>query len=420
MPFIETMPWESEEFPRIEVPPARYTSLMGLYIRGPIPDRLDWEYTGLPRYPYDFGARVEYWSNMTFPVKQFEFRCPSMAQDQANGTWISYLGPNSTYNSYRARTKGDKSGFGFFVDTNATSDSLLDDPQGFLFRSFIDAKVTLWQCYLYVATRNATTICNVERHKSFSKPLACSIRNVSVPQYSITTAFRDFNLSTKLLTQWPLIDPGFPGTSSLTEKFIALGPDALDTSAIDVNETNPYFFEPFAVDLSTLDNVTFARRLTTVFNTYVQATQLRIERDTRSISTLMISEGGLTKSSSATPLLVLPFKLVACNWLFFTILTVVSLFLIGCCGLNIWLLRQISTPDILGFVSSSTIENPCVLILYTIPGAGSSMDGLERARMLKKVQVQIRNVQPKQEVGKFAITNNIQKRVKIDIDRNFV
>ncbi|KAL2072546.1 hypothetical protein VTL71DRAFT_11889 [Oculimacula yallundae] len=414
VPFTEAVPWALGpdyfywNVTQEALPPAGYTSLRGLHIRGHMPDSAAPDPTNshysktLSEY-YDVES-VQYLADMIFPVKQFEFHCPSMTQAQVNGTWMSSLGMNST----RARAERGANSSGFFVDTHANSDPSFGSAQEFLFGSFLNAKVTLWKCYLKIATRNVSVGC--WDYTSSDLANCEKVHNASIPSYSAITPFKDFDVTSKFLTQWPLIDAASPGSSSLTEQFIALG----------YNMTAYSFLEPLEVDLSKLDNVTFARRFTTIFNTYVQATQLKIDRDNPRASKLMLSLSGSTKSNSATPLYVKPFRVIACNWLFFTILLVLSLFLICCCGLNIWLLMRISTPDILGYVSTSTIENPYVLIPHTIPGAGSSMDGLERARLLKNMKVQIRDVQPEQEVGKYALTNVIQKQAKIDTRRSYI
>jgi hypothetical protein len=146
------------------------------------------------------------------------------------------------------------------------------------------------------------------------------------------TPFSNYTIAADLLGQWPVVDAAAPGSSSFTERFLAQGYNA-----------SP---EPMLVDLSQLDNVTFASRLTTIFNTWIQIAQT----------------SGPMLATSATPVSVISFEITACNWFFFTVFTLTSIFLILCCCFRIWLRYQISTPDILGYVSSSTIENHYVSI----------------------------------------------------------
>lgn len=72
-----------------------------------------------------------------------------------------------------------------------------------------------------------------------------------------------------------------------------------------------------------------------------------------------------------------PVDLVACS-----ILLAAA---IGSC----WLRVNTLAPDIFGFVSSLTRDNPHL----QLPSEGSSLNGIDRARMLKKVKVKLGNVQ---------------------------
>ncbi|KAF4610416.1 hypothetical protein G7Y89_g15703 [Cudoniella acicularis] len=152
---------------------------------------------------------------------------------------------------------------------------------------------------------------------------------------------------------------------------------------------------PRLVDLSSLDNVTFAQRLSTIFNTYIQSVQKS-----------SYSNPGSFLLSTPTPLIFEPFPIMSCDWVFFTTLTVTSIFLTICSALDIWLSYRILTSDILGYVSSMSIENPHLRIPGVPPGSGSALDGLKRAKLLRKMRVQIRDVQETEEFGKLALTNN--------------
>lgn len=55
-------------------------------------------------------------------------------------------------------------------------------------------------------------------------------------------------------------------------------------------------------------------------------------------------------------------------------------------------------PNILGYVSSLTRDNP----FLTVPEGGNILDGLERARLLAKVRVPVGDVQPASELGHVA------------------
>jgi hypothetical protein len=64
-----------------------------------------------------------------------------------------------------------------------------------------------------------------------------------------------------------------------------------------------------------------------------------------------------------------------------------------------WLRRRTLAPDIFGYVSSLTRDNPHL----SLPEGGSTMSGLERARALKKVKVRIADVADENGVGKVGL-----------------
>lgn len=65
---------------------------------------------------------------------------------------------------------------------------------------------------------------------------------------------------------------------------------------------------------------------------------------------------------------------------------------------DIFLRATTNAPDILGFASSLTRDNP----YFPIQPSGSALGGLERTRLLKDVRVQIADVVPANNVGYIA------------------
>jgi len=59
---------------------------------------------------------------------------------------------------------------------------------------------------------------------------------------------------------------------------------------------------------------------------------------------------------------------------------------------------HISYSQLFGFVTSMTYENPHM----QIPDGGSTLDAMERARLLKDVEVYVGDVQCDQDVGHIA------------------
>ncbi|KAE9376443.1 hypothetical protein N431DRAFT_501317 [Stipitochalara longipes BDJ] len=150
------------------------------------------------------------------------------------------------------------------------------------------------------------------------------------------------------------------------------------------------------VDLSTVGNITFATRLTTAFNTYIQVDQIcNIFKEADNASRATDRPCWLNVTSS-TPLRMLPFAVVSCNWVFFTIITLASMILLVCACLNIWLNHG----------KFATIN--------------SALGRLERSGLLKHVKVQIRDVQQGEGVGRFALTSDIQEQRKVKKVREYV
>jgi hypothetical protein len=209
------------------------------------------------------------------------------------------------------------------------------------------------------------------------------------------------------------MDAATLGVSSITEQYLAEG-------------LNSYHNSPIAslVDFSLLDNTTFATRLTTIFNTYIQTLQncpgSNLDYGQYNTTIWAKTNNCLLNDTSSTPLQFLPFVLVTCNWIFFTILALTSTLLLFCCCLNIWLIRSLSTPDIMGYVSSLAIQNPYVSIHGDPSSANTALDGLSRTKLLRDMKVQIRDVQEEEQFGKFALTSDVRQRQPTGRDRKFI
>jgi hypothetical protein len=75
----------------------------------------------------------------------------------------------------------------------------------------------------------------------------------------------------------------------------------------------------------------------------------------------------------------------------------------------IWLRIRTLAPDIFGYVSSLTRENPMI----TLPDGGSTLNGIDRARMLRGVKVRIADISGQDGVGRvgLAMKNSSQENV---------
>lgn len=84
-----------------------------------------------------------------------------------------------------------------------------------------------------------------------------------------------------------------------------------------------------------------------------------------------------------------------------------------------WWLRRTLTPDIFGFVSSLTRDNPNFAMET---GTGSMLSGLERARLLGKVKAKIGDVAGDTEaVGRVGLSHVVEgfKAAKLQKERKY-
>jgi hypothetical protein len=369
-----------------------YTSLVGLQMKIPeLELDIPWDTNFKGHTVMDIVTGWSYASTPIFTVSMFEFACPSVPKQFTNCSWISLLSSDFLYpNGSSLLEKQERSGSGFFLDTNYTFGSGIEGPQNVLFGSFQGPKVSLWSCSVYLNTRNVTLACGDAGF--LSAGWLCYATSMGIPTISMTTPLSNYTIAANTFGKWPILDVAGFNTSSVTERYIAQGNNLQDS----------------LVDLSSLDNFTFATRLTKIFNTWY----LTLHTNNNTLSPMKVVSG--------TPFLLAHFPIFKCNWFWFTVLVLISLSLILCCALNIWIARRLSTPDILGSVSCLTIENPYVSIPGVPYGSGSGLDGLHRAKLLKKLRVQLRDVQPREYFGKFALTSDVQTAQRTRGDRKIV
>lgn len=317
--------------------------------------------------------------NFTYPVTTYGFNCPSKSVEIVDPLLTpkpfdkAALYPNNT-----DLASMSKSGYGFFLAMPTHSNDTQNGVQAINFGSFIKNQVTTWTCFVNTEERNSTTSCHPESDSTDygNGLLDCSFESIGESIKSNTTPFSDSTLTLTLFQIWQAIDKGSQNGSSMTEQFLASGSIRSD---------------PWLADISQVDNITFATRFTALFNTLL----------------MIVNQFGdppipWINSTSQTPPTLLPFTVVKCNWLWFGILLFTSLLLIVCSVLSAWLRYSVNTPDIMGYVSSLTIENPYARIVEVEHGSGSALDGLDRTRLMKNVRVRIGDVWQGEKIGKLA------------------
>ena len=147
----------------------------------------------------------------------------------------------------------------------------------------------------------------------------------------------------------------------------------------------------------------FSERLSLVFNTYWQCSLVpwyqtgNFPTNTSALNDNPSYMGEATFNTTTTTVTTLT-DIYICNrmWAFILLAASSALLL---CGLAGAIVKHMTRgPKILGYVSSITRDNPYI----DLPSEGSTLDGLERAKLLKGLKVKLQDVAPDDAVGHIA------------------
>ena len=153
---------------------------------------------------------------------------------------------------------------------------------------------------------------------------------------------------------------------------------------------------PFVENYENITGEVFAGRLTTLLNTIWQASiapgsiALGSSANFSAISSL---------STAASVKAIKPQAQYAVNLWHAALLIVITFMLVICAIAGMILSKITKAPDVLGYVSTMTRDNEYV----RVPEGGSTLDGMQRARYLARMKVQLANVRPEDEAGRIAL-----------------
>ncbi|KAJ4384221.1 hypothetical protein N0V86_001068 [Didymella sp. IMI 355093] len=99
-------------------------------------------------------------------------------------------------------------------------------------------------------------------------------------------------------------------------------------------------------------------------------------------------------------------QIFVCNYIWLALLLTSSTVILLTGGIALVLKRRTLGPEMFGFVSSMTYENPYV----KIPAGGSMLDAMERARLLKDIPVCIGDVDGEEQIGHIALAAGVAVR----------
>lgn len=256
---------------------------------------------------------------------------------------------------------------------------------------------------------------------------------------SNTTPFDHILIASLVLKAFPITYSWSKG-SNPTEQFI------YNTSgfALD-NPLSTFEATPQWKDLALLDPEVFARRLALLLNTYYQLTLAptaylgslpAANLSTYGTATIPASDvnvylpPGMSTKNTTFDEWFFPFQrttfedklyfvgattkatisithqVFICNfaWLSLLLAATITILLTGIASLV--LKRRTLGPEMFGFVTSMTYSNPFV----KIPNGGSMLDAMERARLLKDVEVCVGDVCGDEDVGHIALAAGVPMR----------
>ena len=99
-------------------------------------------------------------------------------------------------------------------------------------------------------------------------------------------------------------------------------------------------------------------------------------------------------------------EIFVCDFAWLSLLLVSSTAILLTGAIALVLKRRTLGPEMFGFVSSMTYENPYV----RIPRGGSMLDAMERARLLKDIPVRVGDVCGEEQVGRIALAAGVPVR----------
>ena len=158
------------------------------------------------------------------------------------------------------------------------------------------------------------------------------------------------------------------------------------------------------VSLAGLSADTFSERFSLVFNMYWQCNLVPWYRTGNLPSNISALNKALVETRdgtfNTTTSTVTNFTDVyVCNKVWATILLIASTLLLVCGMCGAIVKYRARGPKILGYVSTMTRDNPYI----DLPPGGCTLDGLDRARLLKDMEVKLRDVAAGDEVGHIAL-----------------
>lgn len=363
--------------------------------------------------------------DFSFEVSYMELDCPIMLNVSKNdGAWIDDLGLlwSQSNGSTALHNQVSATQTSFFLDTNTPMD---DDRKSVLF--YDQNSTTLAMDSLQVA-RNIVYGSQYEVPNSTDPRgvFALAIRNCTIQQVYVEaqarckedgcsvvairpsstyakrnpnlTRFEDPAIAFGLMQRFPFSTGNLrAGDSAPTELYIRgsempFGRSSSDQPAM-LNISNDMFETKFQLLLNTYYQLSLAPLA------YTAALPAPSDSSWDLVQT-KDSSGGVDGEMAFVPLrtnttITKMFEVYHCNYLWFALLMTSSVILLMLGSIGTALSHLCHAPDMIGFVSSFTYNNPYM----NIPPGGESLGAMERARLLKDMKVKIGDATSEGDVG---------------------
>lgn len=254
--------------------------------------------------------------------------------------------------------------------------------------------IDIFNCTLVTADIEAKIACNAK-----------DCRAVQVRQYIAGDFASHFPLGETALERFLIRLPhslGKAGTSS---------PDPADNYLLGSDSPYTLGFGAFTRDgYANVSGSVFAKRLTTLMNTAWQASLCPYGISLGSTINFTACQAVAARNiapvanTSAEITKIIPLSVYATNKWHAIVLLLISILLQLAAFATLGLSALTKSPNILGFVSSLTRDNP--YMTGVIPDGGSALDGAERARALGHVRVRLADLRPGDTIGRVVLTSD--------------
>ncbi|ETN39780.1 uncharacterized protein HMPREF1541_06006 [Cyphellophora europaea CBS 101466] len=233
-------------------------------------------------------------------------------------------------------------------------------------------------------TRNAVSICKIDQAYVESNVSCVAQNTVSTPGCAV----RAQRLSSRKHAPSAVTTFSFPSTFEYLASEWILATDKLSSSGYSSlaeyylqNTSAQFILAGNGREYANYSNVTaeqFSVRLGQLLNTWILAGQ--VSADTMAYN---LDHQNITASySEGEPVYV-------CSWGWLVAYCVSILVMLAAALLTIWCAFHTNIPDVLSYCSSLTRDSR---YFEYMPGGGSTMDGLQRARLMRDVEIKLGDV----------------------------